>query len=105
MNQLPQKASHIRVEPRVLCFIAILIPREVWQLVGELDERFTHYGCEDDDYCRRATLEGVRLGIWDQCLVGHDGRSSFRSGNAAQENSKQLALNRQIYRKKWGTDR
>lgn len=105
LNQLPQKSTHIRIEPRVLCFIAILIPREVWQLVGELDEQFVAYGCEDDDYCRRALEKGIRLGVWDRCLVGHNGRSSFRSGNDVTENSKQLAINRQIYLKKWGSYR
>lgn len=48
-NQLPQGIG-LREEPRMVCFIAVLIPRSTIDGIGLLDETFTGYGCEDDDY-------------------------------------------------------
>jgi GT2 family glycosyltransferase len=36
-----------------------LIPRKVWELVGEFDERFLLCGFEDADYCVRAKELGI----------------------------------------------
>lgn len=60
-------------------FIAVLIPRRAIDLVGLLDERFTDYGGDDDDYCYRVRQAGLGLGIYDGCVVDHGSlQSTFR---------------------------
>jgi hypothetical protein len=44
-----------------------LIPRPVWQAVGEWDEEYKICGFEDADYCERAIQRGVTIAplVWD----------------------------------------
>jgi glycosyltransferase involved in cell wall biosynthesis len=79
-NQRPHPGHGLRIEDRMLCFVCVYLPRAVIDRVGPLDERFTGYGFEDDDYCLRARRAGVALAIDDGCVVDHAGRlpSSFR---------------------------
>lgn len=72
----------VRAEPRTLAFVCICIPRETWSTVGPLDEGFTDYGWDDNDYCKRVRDAGLGLFITEACLVEH-GRleSTFRPGN------------------------
>lgn len=51
-------------------FCAVLLRREVLDLVGFLDERFFFY-YEDMDYCRRARLAGYRLRLCPDAHVWH----------------------------------
>lgn len=60
-------------------FICVFIPRSTINSVGLLDERFTCYGGDDDDYCYRVRRAGHRLGVFDRCVVDHRSlRSTFR---------------------------
>lgn len=53
-----------------------IIPRRVWQEVGEYDERFLDYGFEDADYCYRVRLAGFRLiDMW--LPIKHIGKGSL----------------------------
>jgi GT2 family glycosyltransferase len=100
-NQLPRGAPLLRMEPRVLCFVCVLIPRSTWDRVGPLDERFVHYGWEDNDYCRRVREAGLKLGISDRCYVDHSSlRSTFRGDAAAAGD---IRPNQRIYVEKWGS--
>lgn len=58
-----------------LCFYALLIPRVVWQTVGELDEDF-RMGYEDTDYCERAKELGFPCAIDMSSLIWHAGGAS-----------------------------
>ncbi len=99
-RQLASRVPRFRPEPRLLAFVCVYLPWEVYQQVGPLDERFTGYGWEDNDYCARVLAAGLRLGVWDGCVVDHDGAlpSTFRTRPDL------LALfeqNRRLYRAKW----
>lgn len=63
--------SGSRVEANPIAFICVFIPRAIWKQIGQLDERFDGYGCEDTDYCYRVTRAGLQMGICDDCLVEH----------------------------------
>lgn len=63
--------ADIREDPRMVCFVCVYIPRRTIREVGLLDERFTDYGCEDDDYCLRVRQAGLKIGIYDGCFVDH----------------------------------
>jgi len=71
---------YLRDEPRMVCFICVWISRCVINSIGLLDEEFTGYGFEDDDYCLRARQSGFRIGISVGCYVDHRAmRSTFRT--------------------------
>jgi hypothetical protein len=87
---------------RALAFVCVYIPRSTIDVVGPLDERFTAYGWEDTDYCRRATNKGLLLGISDLCFVDHLSLpSTFRGPNGAAGD---IEPGRRIYIEKWGDD-
>lgn len=56
-----------------LCFVCIYIPRRTLDMVGPLDERFTGYGADDTDYCRRIQAAGLRLAVTPLVKVNHGG--------------------------------
>jgi GT2 family glycosyltransferase len=56
---------------KTVCFVAVAIRRQCWEAVGEMDEQFTGYGYDDDDYCRRAVLAGWELGLTGLVTVKH----------------------------------
>jgi glycosyltransferase involved in cell wall biosynthesis len=98
-NQCPQGIG-LRADPRIVCFIAVLIPRRTIDLVGLLDERFVGYGFEDDDYCLRVRRAGLKIGIHDGCYVDHGSlKSTFRGNPAAPAD---LSLGMKIFINKWG---
>lgn len=87
------------VKHHMVSFVAVCIRREVLQTIGLLDERFTDYGYDDDDYCQRALNAGYQLGVYDGCVVRHGdaGKSTYRSNKALS-----LEPNRRRFIEKWG---
>jgi GT2 family glycosyltransferase len=84
LRQRPRPGNGLRDEANMVCFICVYIPRETWATIGPLDERFTSYGWDDTDYCRRVRNAGLKIGIFDGCHVEHGTlQSSFRPGNVA----------------------
>ncbi|MCL6603780.1 MAG: glycosyltransferase family 2 protein [Paenibacillus sp.] len=83
-----------------MCF---LFKREVLDIVGLLDERFSPGHYEDDDYCFRARLLGYRLLIAGDALVHHEGSVSFKQVYIGgwQE---LVERNRRLFIDKWRTD-
>lgn len=101
LNQLP-KGVGLRPEPRMVCFIAVLIPRRTIEAVGLLDERFIGYGFDDDDYCKRVRDAGLKIGIHDGCFVDHKHLKSTFRGQATSAGD--LRQNAEIYKRKWKSD-
>lgn len=100
-NQFPAYKG-LREDPRMVCFISVLIPRRTIDTVGLLDEEFTGYGYEDDSYCLRVRRAGLKIGIHDGCFVDHNTLpSTFRSGSYPRE---MFERNAQIFRQKYGAD-
>src|SRR5262249_12754943 len=90
-----------RLESRVLGFFCVYLPKQVQDAVGPLDERFSGYGFEDNDYCARVLAAGLKLGIWDVCVVDHSGEfpSTFRN---RPDIWSLYARNWRLFRDKWG---
>ncbi len=85
----------------VVSFVCVLIPRRTIAAVGLLDERYTAYGWEDVDYCRRVHDAGLLVGIDDRCFVDHARlMSTFRGDPHA---AGPIDEGRRIYFEKWGT--
>lgn len=92
--------SGFRDEPKMVCFVCVLITAACLERVGALDETFTAYGWEDNDFCRRARAEGFRIGISEQCFVDHLSlKSTFRGD---PRNGGDITAGAAIYRAKWG---
>lgn len=99
-RQRPMGSSTIRREDRMLCFVAVCISREAYEKTGPLDESFTGYGFEDDDYSLRARQAGFRLGIWDQCIIDHSKLTSTFRGEVYPTAG--FAQNQAIFQQKHG---
>jgi len=83
-----------------LSFVCVLIRRELIDKIGLLDEKFTFYGGEDVDYCRRAQRAGFTLAVTSLVTVAHKHASSSYTREHALE-LKREAANR-YYVEKWG---
>jgi hypothetical protein len=101
-NQWPRPGKERREEDRMVCFVAVYIPRSTINAVGLLDERFVGYGLDDDDYCLRVRNAGLKIGIFDGCYVDHGSlQSSFRGEAGAGGN---FHPNMKLFIDKWGVD-
>lgn len=84
-----------------VAFVCVFIPRRTIDTVGLLDERFTGYGSEDNDYCRRCFNLGLKIAVYDGCYVDHGKlKSSFRGAPNAPGKTDE---GRRIYMEKWKT--
>ena len=59
-----------------LYFFATMIPRAVWEKVGSFDEQFES-GFDDSDYCLRAAISNIRLGVLSNAFVLHYGHQTI----------------------------
>jgi GT2 family glycosyltransferase len=98
-NQLPQGIG-LREDQRMVCFIAVLIPRTTIDRVGLLDERFTAYGGEDNAYCMEVRRAGLKIGIHDGCFVDHRHLPSTFRGHGAGD----IRQGQEIYKSIYGED-
>lgn len=93
---------------RTVCFIAVVVRQAVWVQVGALDERFTGYGHDDDDYCRRIRLAGWKVGISGMATVNHGFPPYPHSASYARYHadtlSEDYARNRQLFLEKYGPE-
>lgn len=91
----------LRKEPRNVAFVCVYIPKDVLIRVGLLDERFTGYGHEDNDYNHRVQLNNLFIMIYDGCVVEHnstENKSTFRTNSQCQYWSE---ANKKIFQEKW----
>lgn len=95
-----QRNIGLRGDPRMVCFVAVLIPQRTIQSVGLLDEEFTGYGFDDDSFCVRVRRASLKIGIHDGCYVDH-GRlpSTYRSPGGPGGD---LRHNEEVFRRKYG---
>lgn len=77
-------------------FYNTMIPRKVWEVVGELDEKF-RTGYEDTDYCRRAILHRFGSYITTGAFVFHFG--GVTSSDTVTQNDRDF--NRDYFDQKW----
>jgi Glycosyltransferase like family 2 len=89
-----------------LCFVCVLIRKEVVEQIGLLEE-FTGYGWDDCDYCRRIVNAGWKMGVTARATVKHghvDGKwsTSYRRENMSMEAMDKISVAE--YKAKWGDD-
>ncbi len=85
---------------RTLAFFCVMMPRKVYEQVGQLDEAYGLGFYEDDDYCRRVEEAGWRLECAEDVFIHHHLSASFNK--LGKDRKELLERNRQIYETKWG---
>lgn len=86
---------------RTAAFFCVMMPKTVYQAVGELDENFGLGFFEDDDYCRRVEQKGYNICCAEDIFVHHHLSASFNK--MGRQSKKALFLkNKKIYESKWG---
>ncbi|MFC5437002.1 glycosyltransferase [Rhodanobacter umsongensis] len=86
---------------RTAAFFCVMMPRDVYEKVGPLDEAFGIGFFEDDDYCRRVDQAGWTIACADDVFVHHNLSASF---NKLKQETRQTLFeqNKVIYEAKWG---
>lgn len=78
---------------RMVPFWCVAIPANTWNKVRVLDERFIHYGWEDNDYSRRVLGAGLPLSVCNEIRVDHESLPHSFDRNCYP--------NAKIYAEKW----
>jgi len=89
-----------------LCFVCVLIRREVLDKVGLLDEKFVGYGGDDVDYCRRVVKAGYKLAVTARATVVHGDGVTHRSMSYNRQEAGTIdqldKVAMDYYQQKWG---
>jgi GT2 family glycosyltransferase/glycosyltransferase involved in cell wall biosynthesis len=90
-----------RTNLRVANFFCAMIPRGVWEEVGELDENFGVGLFEDDDYAMRVRTAGYNVACAEDVFVHHHASASIGALPAASYDEL-FNRNRRYFESKWG---
>ena len=82
-------------------FFCVMLPRQVWETVGDLDENYGRGFFEDDDYCRRVELAGWEIACAEDVFVHHHLSATFNQVLPAEKQAL-FEKNKQYYESKWG---
>ena len=82
-------------------FFCVAMPRDVYRIVGDLDEAFGLGFFEDDDYCRRVEQAGFTIACAEDVFVHHHLSASF-DALKAERKQELFEANKAIYQRKWG---
>lgn len=86
-----------------LPFFCVKIPVAVWTALGPLDESFGKGGAEDNDYCLRAYLAGLKVEYaLESYLLHFSGKSTWDGAESAKETSERDELYKNKFKEKWG---
>jgi GT2 family glycosyltransferase/glycosyltransferase involved in cell wall biosynthesis/uncharacterized coiled-coil protein SlyX len=83
-------------------FFCVMMAREVYRRIGDLDEAFGRGFFEDDDYCRRIEQLGLRVVCAEDVFIHHHLSASFNKLRSADRQAL-FEANKVTYEKKWGT--
>ncbi len=89
------------LELRTLAFFCVMMNRSVYDKIGGLDEQFGIGFFEDDDYCRRVEMIGLRMVCADDVFIHHHLSASFDKLKQSVR-QKLFETNKALYEKKWG---
>jgi len=86
---------------RTAAFFCVMLHRDVFALVGDLDEAFGRGFFEDDDYCRRIERAGFEIACAEDVFVHHHLSASFNKLGSL-EREKLFSENKKLYEERWG---
>ena len=85
--------------------ICFMVRRQVFDIIGYLDENFLIGQFEDVDFFRRAKKAGFKLGITGSSFIHHFGSITQHSIKRAKTVKPYEAINRAYYHSKWKLNR
>jgi GT2 family glycosyltransferase len=88
-------------EIRMLVMFCLAMRRDVFERVGDLDERFVGAMFEDDDYAMRLHAAGFRLLCAEDAFVHHFGQASIGKWAMTAEYGERFHANRARWEEKW----
>lgn len=94
-----KQAGHWRRVEKVSA-LAMLIPRAVWNAVGDFDLDYGLGYFEDDDYCFRVQDAGFRLACAEDVYVHHFGSASFAALPGGRDAYLERGMRHFVF--KWG---
>jgi len=74
-----------------------VLPKEVYQKIGEFDERFRNY-CEDDDYRERLKMAGIKMMCVETVKISHVGGATGNYTTTVETNKENIRK----FQEKWG---
>jgi hypothetical protein len=88
---------------QMIPFMAAFLPAALRYAVGQLDERFTKYGSDDDDYCYRARQAGCPIIVLPQLMIFHEPENAVlhRSRWGAEMFTPEGRIDRSAFIQKW----
>ncbi len=100
LNNVPTEYPY--EEKLFLIGFALLIKREVLNIVGNLDARFTPGNFEDNDYGMRVLQAGYKNVLCKNSFIIHFGSKSFKK--EAHKYADIMSVNAQKFKDKWDID-
>ncbi len=82
-------------------FFCVMLPRNVFEQVGYLDENFGRGFFEDDDYCRRVQQLNMKIICAEDVFIHHHLSASFNKLGSGEKQAL-FEKNKQYYESKWG---
>ncbi len=79
-----------------------MLTRATYDLIGPMDERFGIGMFEDNDYCKRVAMAGLRLLAVHDVVIHHQCSVTFRA--AGIDYTAQMDTNREVFKQKWADD-
>jgi len=86
---------------RNVAFFCAMMPRSTYERCGPLCEEYGLGFFEDDDYCRRVEVIGLRIVCAEDVFVHHHLSASFNKLKSEKREAL-MARNKAIYEEKWG---
>jgi polysaccharide pyruvyl transferase CsaB len=98
--QLAKDNFEQNTEISVAALYCVLVPKTVWDKVGELDETFEVGMFEDDDFSLRIHKAGYRVIAADDAFIHHFGNGSFAT-IPSQDALRIFEQNKKRFESKW----
>ncbi len=89
-----------RTEIRVAPLYCAVMPRRVWEQIGEMDTRYEIGMFEDDDLSMRVRRAGYGVFAAEDCFIHHFGQGSFAKLSSEKYN-RIFEANRKRFEEKW----
>ena len=87
---------------RNVAFFCTMMPRSTYERCGSLCEEYGLGFFEDDDYCRRVEVAGLRIVCAEDVFVHHHLSASFNKIKSVDRDAL-MKRNKAIYEEKWGS--
>lgn len=98
-EQIATNQAGLYTPRRRIAGFAMLIKRDLYEKIGDLDERFGTGNYEDDDYCLRARAAGYAVMVAEDVFIHHFGSKTFKDNRI--DYSDAIRSNKQLFTEKW----